>query len=526
MLILIVFLSVCTLAQNHLIISVTTSNSEVNANDLIAIKILTNTTIPSNSLMINFTNDFTLINPCLVNGTVSSCSYSTSTSAAIIVFGTSFATNTYYVLTATVTNPNFATNFPISASVGGTSFTNNGIVTITAKTINCSMSLSSLYVGDTSIGYFTLINDALPTNSTITMNSSLQTSFNNLFQSNPSCGFGSVNASCTLSSSFGSQYLTISNVPTNSNLTLNVSFVNNAPFNSSLISIDLIIQNANSYKMQICSFQQATPTLLRNSSSATLQNWNSKVGGTSNVTVVLSTYFTPFATNLLFIYDSNFSINAISPTQTSSATYQGKNTYNFLSNGAAVGKSLSFTLTFNNPTTQQPVNFIFYVVYSNTQFIEIYQMSVNLTTLALGISLVLSDNHAMNTSVYNCSFAMPYALVGGGTISIGLNFGTISCLSLGMTQNSALTVVNCTSSQLFLAGTSLNTGLLWVAFNVMNYYSVRNDISFSVGVAGPSPSLYALGSGSTSVVLASNNQSFLVVNSNTTFGSPTIFKIT
>lgn len=319
--------------------------------------------------MLNFTNDFTLTGSCLVNSTASTCTYSTSSSAAIIVFGTTFATNTYYVLTATVTNPNFATNFPITASVAGTSFTNTGIVTIAAKTISCSMGLSSLYVGDTSIGYFSLSNDALPANSTITMNSSLQTTFSNLFQVNPTCAFGSVNATCTLSSSFGSQYLTISSVPTNTNLTFNVSFVNNAPFNSSLIAIDLIIQNLNSYKMQICSFQQGTPTLLRNSSGATLQNWNLRVGATSNVTLVLSTYFTPFASNMLFIYDSNFSINAISPTLTNSAFYQGTNTFNYLTNGVAVGKSLSFTFTFNNPPTQQPINFTFYIIYSNTQFI-------------------------------------------------------------------------------------------------------------------------------------------------------------
>ena len=369
MLILIVLLILCTLTRNHLIISATPSIPEVNANSQVKIKILTNTSISANTLMLNFTNDFVLNNPCLVNSTASTCSYSTSSSAAIIIFGASFATNTYYDLIISVTNPNFATNFPISASVAGTSFVNNGIVTITAKTINCSMGLSSLYVGDTSIGYFSLSNDVLPANSTITMNSSLQTTFSNLFQTSPSCTFGSSTTTCTLSTSFGSQYLTINNVPSNKNISFNVSFVNNAPFNSSVMSIDLVIQNINSYKMQICSFQQAVPSLLRNSLGSSFQNWNSKVGGVSNVTLVLSTYFTPFASNLLFIYDSNFSINAISPSQTSSAFYAGKNTYNYLINGAGVGTSLTYTFNFNNPPTQQPVDFTFYVIYSNTQFI-------------------------------------------------------------------------------------------------------------------------------------------------------------
>jgi hypothetical protein len=365
MLILIVLLS-AYLAHSHLIIDIMPSNNQVNANQQIAIKILTNSTVSSNTLMLNFTTDFTLNNLCFVNSTTSTCVYALSTSAVTLTFANAFATNTYYVLTATVINPNFATNFPISASVGGVPFTNSGIVTIIAKTITCVMGLSSSYVGDTSIGYFTLSNDVLPSNSIITINSSLQATFSNLFQSNPTCSFGSSNAACTLSSSFGSQYLTINNVPTNANLKLNVSFVNNPPFNSSLMAINLLIQNANSYNMQVCSFQQATPTLLRPSLAANLQNWNSSIGSSSNVTLTISTYFTPFTTNLLFIYDSNFSISTISPSLTSSAIIQGNNTYHYLASGVIIGKSLTFTITVKNPSTQQPVNFAFYVIYSNT----------------------------------------------------------------------------------------------------------------------------------------------------------------
>lgn len=245
MLILIVLLS-AYLVQGHLIIDVTASNNEVNANQQIAIKILTNAIVSPNTLMLNFTTEFTLNNPCLVNGTISTCTYSTSTSAATLTFANAFATNTYYVLTVTVTNPNFANNFPISASIAGVAFINSGIVTISAKTISCFMELSSYYVGDTSIGYFTIGNDALPSNSIITIDSSLQTTFSNLFQSNPTCSFGAGNVPCSLSSSFGSQFLRISNVPSSANLKLNVSFVTNAPFNSSLIAINLLIQNVNS----------------------------------------------------------------------------------------------------------------------------------------------------------------------------------------------------------------------------------------------------------------------------------------
>lgn len=121
--------------------------------------------------------------------------------------------------------------------------------------------------------------------------------------------------------------------------------------------------------MQICSFQQSIPTLLRSSLAATLQNWDSNVGSSSNVTLTVSTFFTPFATNLLFVYDSNFAISTISPTLTSSALIRGNSTFHYLTNGVAVGKSLSFTISIRNPLTQQPVNFTFYVIFSNTQFI-------------------------------------------------------------------------------------------------------------------------------------------------------------
>jgi hypothetical protein len=93
------------------------------------------------------------------------------------------------------------------------------------------------------------------------------------------------------------------------------------------------------------------------------------VGSSSNVTLTISTFFTPFTTTLLFIYDSNFSITTISPTLTSSAIMHGNSTYLYLTNGVTVGKSLTFLIAVKNPPTQQPVSLAFYVIYSNTQFI-------------------------------------------------------------------------------------------------------------------------------------------------------------
>jgi len=72
----------------------------------------------------------------------------------------------------------------------------------------------------------------------------------------------------------------------------------------------------------------------------------------------------------------------------------------------------------------------------------------------------------------------------------------------------------------------LGVGLIWFTVNIENYFSVRNDIKVAVSVSGPSPSNYNVGSGEASVSLAINNQSFTIINSNTTFGAPTSFSIT
>jgi hypothetical protein len=129
MLILIALLS-AYLVSSHLIIDITPSNNQVNADQQIDIKILTNTTVATNTLILNFTTDFILRNPCLVNGTTSTCTYAITSSATTITFSNALATNTFYVLTVSATNPNFATNFAFSASAGGVNFINSGIVTI------------------------------------------------------------------------------------------------------------------------------------------------------------------------------------------------------------------------------------------------------------------------------------------------------------------------------------------------------------------------------------------------------------
>lgn len=157
----------------------------------------------------------------------------------------------------------------------------------------------------------------------IVVSSPLQSTFNNLFASSPSCSSPSGGLSCSLSTSFGQQFLTITNLPAQANLTLTIKNLNNAPYNSSLISASLQIQNQNGYNMQICNFSQPAPTSLRDSIGAILQNWNNSVGASSDVTLTISTFFTPYTSRILFVYDSNFTISALSPTSTTSIASVG-----------------------------------------------------------------------------------------------------------------------------------------------------------------------------------------------------------
>lgn len=350
-------LLLCALLQAvsaNLIISVTPNNPQVNAQQLIDISILPTSNIPNNALTLSFTTDFILMPPCQVNATNSTCSYTTTTTAANILFSNSFASGTYYTLSVTVTNPAYATNFQISASVAGAGFSNSGLVTIEPKTISCSMMASSPFVGDTEAGQLFLFNDQIPANSNIVISSPLQSTFNNLFASSPICSSLSGSLSCSLSSSFGQQFLTISNLPAQANLSLTIKNINNAPYNNSLISASLQIQNQNSYNMQICTFSQPAPTALRDSTSVLFQNWNASVGATSDVTLTISTFFTPYTTRILFVYDRNFTVSALSPTSTTSLTNNGNLTYNYLGGGVSSGKTLSFLIRVINPQTRQP----------------------------------------------------------------------------------------------------------------------------------------------------------------------------
>lgn len=518
--------AILEIASTNLIISVTPNNPQVSAQQLIDISVLTTTTIPNNALTIIFPTDFTLTAPCRVNATNSTCTYSATTTAANVVFSNSFASATYYTLSVTVTNPVYATNFQISASVAGVAFANSAVVTITPKSITCSMLASSPYVGDTAGGQVILINDQIPANSVIVISSPLQSTFSNLFASSPSCSSPAGGLSCSLSTSFGQQFLTITNVPTQANLSLSIRNVNNAPYNSSLISASLQIQNQNSYNMQICNFSQPIPTSLRDSIGAVIQNWNSSVGATSDVTLTVSTFFTPYTTRILFAYDSNFTISALSPTSTTSIATAGNWTYNYLSGGVPSGKTLSFLIRVVNPPTQQPVSFSIYVIFSNTLFIEQYHATTfSLTSLSLDVDLTLASNKTMTLSAYNCSTVIDNPIPNNPIITVSARFGTIQCSNLNLISNFAPWIVNCSESMLAVSTSALSRGNLWLTFNVANYMSVRSDNFLMLVITGPAPSFYGIGSGSASINLTVNNQAFTIVNSNTTFAAPTSFSI-
>jgi hypothetical protein len=292
---------------------VTPSNAIVSANEQLAIRILTSSAIPNNSLSISLTTDFALAAPCLLNATAVPCSFAASTTANTAIIAAPLLASTYYVLTLNVTNPIYASNFPLSAATGGAAFSNTGLITISAKTIVCSLTPSSQVVGDNPMGYFQMSNDALPANSIIAINSTLQTTFPNLFNPAPLCTINNASYACSLSTSFAQQFLTITSPPQAANLAIAVSTINNPPYNASFLSIGIQIQNAAGYFMQTCSFVQQAVTTLRSSTGLSLTNWNSQIGATSTVAATLSTYFKPYTTSLLWVFPNSLTVTVLTP---------------------------------------------------------------------------------------------------------------------------------------------------------------------------------------------------------------------
>jgi hypothetical protein len=366
------------ISQSHLIISISSSNSEVSANNQLEVRILTSSAISTNTLTVSFPADLTISQPCLINGTSVTCSFSSTSSLLTVALAPALSTNTYYLLTFNAKNPSFSSNFPISAAVSGVSFSNTALVSISPKTISCSQSVSSPLVADTSVSTFFIGNDALPAGSVITINSTLQTTFPNLFASSPICTINNVSYSCVLSTSFGQQFLKISGVPQNSNLIIAVSFTNNAPYNTSMGSVNIQIQNAAGFFMQVCSFQQPAPTVLRTSNFLAVAGWNRQVGSTSTATFTLSPNMVPYSTTLLWVLPTSISVTPLSPASTSTSLLDGRQRL-LISGASILGSSLTFTAQITNPTAIENITSVIYIVFSSTLFIE--QLTV--TTMSL-----------------------------------------------------------------------------------------------------------------------------------------------
>jgi hypothetical protein len=505
----------------HLIISVTPSNSIVSASDQLAIKILTSAAISSNTLSFSLTTDFAIASPCLVNGTSVVCSFTTTTTAVTATLASTMLASNYYVVTLNVTNPIYASNFPLSAAVSSTAFSNTGTITISAKNINCSLTPSTQLVGDTPIGYFQMNNDALPANSIVSINSTLQSSFSNLFNSPPICSISNSTYSCSLSTSFGQQFLTINSPPQSANLAIAVSTINNPPYNGTFANIGIQIQNSAGYFMQTCSFVQQAVTTLRNTTSISLLNWNNQIGATSTVAVTLSTYFKPYTTSLLWVFPDSLSITTLTPAS-STLTSQNGLIADFITGASAVGNSLTFSVQITNPSSVQSLASDIYVVYSSTQFIERLSItSMTLTPLSFSPIISLSENRTSYTSVYNVSISIPYLISGGFSGTLSLSFGSISCSLLNLISNALLQLGSCADANFtFNSNITLSSGLLWMTFNVENYYSTRSN-SILISLKSASPFYYTIGSGSTPFNLAINNHPFAITNNNPIFAAQT-----
>ncbi len=120
--------------------------------------------------------------------------------------------------------------------------------------------------------------------------------------------------------------------------------------------------------MQICSFKQQAVTTLRSSTALTVSNWNTSVGATSTVTLTLSTYFTPYTTTLLWVYDNTLTAVVFAPASSTIIQFNSTSS-NTISSTTAIGRSLSFSAQITNPPSKQPLTSYLYVVYSGSFFV-------------------------------------------------------------------------------------------------------------------------------------------------------------
>jgi hypothetical protein len=117
-----------------------------------------------------------------------------------------------------------------------------------------------------------------------------------------------------------------------------------------------------------------------------------------------------------------------------------------------------------------------------------------------------------------------YALV-NPTFTVVLSYGELQCSSLNLQASVILTVVSCNGSALVVNAGSITAGGMWMSMRVVNWGSVRADNMLTLDVKEAAPASYTIGSGSVSISLTANNQSFTITNSNPTFAAATTFTI-
>lgn len=243
------------------------------------------------------------------------------------------------------------------------------MIGILPKVISCSLVPESQLVGDVTAGYFNINNDIIPPNSIITINSTLQTIFNNLITSSPVCLYQNITLPCSLTTNLQQQYLTITAATTSANMIIQVNSINNPPYNDSFNDIGIQITTSAGNSMQVCNFKQNAVTTLRKSTSFNLLNWNSQIGSQSSVTATLNTFFTPYSNQLLFIYPVNW-VYTIQTPASNVLTSTSSISNNYISGATTIGKSLLFSAIVKNPPFVQPLNSTIYVAFSSTRFIE------------------------------------------------------------------------------------------------------------------------------------------------------------
>ena len=118
---------------------------------------------------------------------------------------------------------------------------------------------------------------------------------------------------------FGEQILTFSNAPIGKKADLSpvqvvIRTVNNPPYNSTFEPITIQIQDQSNRDVEICTLQQIPPTTLQPSTSFELQNWQSLVGRSSTVQLLLTPYFQPLSNLIvMLVFPEKMTINPSAP---------------------------------------------------------------------------------------------------------------------------------------------------------------------------------------------------------------------